>query len=184
MPQTSITHSPSFYVLIHSYLSLLSLSLSNWHCIPTLYSSFFLLPSFLPSLLYPWGTNTAFHKTVFITRHIITFTLISFIAAFFYFFRTFDHFFSFIYSIWTFPQHQTKKRLSLLVLSSVSLFPPLLNVSFWWAFPKIIPGNSHLQVNLTRELVRFISYLTQNSYSHLLFPILPTARSELIFFFW
>ena len=63
--------------------------------------------------------NPFLPNSVFVTRHIITFTLISFIASFFYFFRTFDHLFAFIYSIWTFPQHQTKKRLSLLVLSSI-----------------------------------------------------------------
>ena len=109
MPKTSTTHSPSFHVLIHSYLSLLSLSLhTTIHLIASL-PFFFLFPS-----------SCYTHKTVFITRHIITFTLISFIAAFFYFFRTFDHFFSFI--IWSFPQHQTKKRLSLLVLSSHFFF--------------------------------------------------------------
>ena len=108
MAQTSTTHSPSFHVLIHSYLSLLSLSLhTTIHLIASL-PFFFLFPS-----------SCYTHKTVFITRHIITFTLISFIAAFFYFFQTFDHLFSFIYSICTFPQHQTKKRLSLLVLNSI-----------------------------------------------------------------
>ena len=92
MAQTSTTHSPSFHVLIHSYLSLLSLSLhTTIHLIASL-PFFFLFPS-----------SCYTNKTVFITRHIITFTLISFIAAFFYLFRTFDHFFSFIFLYLYFP---------------------------------------------------------------------------------
>ena len=59
--KTSTTHSPSFHVLLYSYVSLLSLYLH-----PTIHLSlhpYFSCSFFLP-LVYPWMTNTAFHSTV------------------------------------------------------------------------------------------------------------------------
>ena len=57
---------------------------------------------FLPIITITFSSHNNSSKTVF-------FTLILFIAAFFNFFRTFDHLSAFSYSIWTFPHLQTKK---------------------------------------------------------------------------
>ena len=51
------------------------------------------------------------------------------------------------------------------------------------AFPKILPGNSHLQVNLTRELVRSISYLTQTRTRTYFFQSYPPPEASLKDFF-
>ena len=50
-------------------------------------------------------------------------------------------------------------------------------------FPKILPGNSHLQVNLTRELVRSISYLTQTRTRTYFFQSYPPPEASLKDFF-